>query len=115
MLLGGMIICCSIPLMVECAKENRISAKEEEEAIKNGLIKLPTDSYIDKNYKDVVLMFKQAGFINVTAENAHDLITGWLSKEGTVKEVSINGKTSYSGKYAEKDAVIIVRYHGFAE
>lgn len=81
-----------------------------------GKIQVPIASFEDKMYTDVVAMFENAGFTNVSAEKVPDLITGWISKEGEVIEVSINGDTEFSSEeYFAPDATIIVRYHGYKD
>jgi len=87
---------------------------EEQRGTNEGKVKIPNIDYEDKQYTEIINAFINAGFTNVTSENAHDLITGWITKEGTVIDVTINGNTDYrKGSYIEPDAVIIVRYHGF--
>ena len=70
----------------------------------------------DKNYEDIKLQFENAGFMNVHAEGLGDLVTGWLHKEGDVKEVSVNGKTNYSkSEWVNPDARVVIRYHSYPE
>ena len=70
----------------------------------------------DKNYADIQLQFENAGFTNVHAEGLGDLVTGWLHKEGDVKEVSVNGKTNYSkSEWVNPDAKVVIRYHSYPE
>ena len=81
-----------------------------------GKIKIPTANVKDKKYSDIVTLFKNAGFTNITTEKVPDLITGWLHSEGDVIEVVINGSTVLNlFNYYEPDAEIIVRYHGYAD
>jgi len=42
----------------------------------------------------MVTQFKGAGFTNVSTKEIDDLILGWLTEDGQVKEVSIGGKTT---------------------
>lgn len=58
--------------------------------------------------------FEDAGFTNVDTKAIPDLITGWLSKDGEVESVSINGRTDFDdGDEFPKDADVIVAYHTF--
>lgn len=67
-----------------------------------------------KNYKDVVEILKKAGFTNIKLEKEKDLIFGWISKNGEVSSVTINGKSSFSdGDWFRKDAVIRIKYHTY--
>lgn len=81
-------------------------------------IKMPSSSkdYKGANYQQVVDGLQEAGFINIKTEKMQDLITGWLTKDGEVEKVEINGDTTFStdSKYP-KDAKIIVTYHTFKE
>lgn len=43
------------------------------------------------NYLDVIDEFEKAGFVNVTTNVKYDIVTGWLTDDGEVKSVSING------------------------
>ena len=70
--------------------------------------------FVDKNYLDVQTYFTSKGFENVTLNPLKDLITGWVTKEGTVKTVSIDGNTEFSKKqwYVGNEAIVI-SYHSF--
>ncbi|MGL4971649.1 MAG: DUF4839 domain-containing protein, partial [Culicoidibacterales bacterium] len=80
--------------------------------------KLPVDAseYKNANYQDVITELEQAGFTNIEVEVIDDLITGWLTKDGEIEEISIDGNTTFSaGTYYAKDAKIIISYHTFPE
>ena len=72
------------------------------------------DYFKDKNYVDIQIYFESKGFEDVTLNPLHDLITGWVTKEGTVKDVSINGDTEFHKNrwYYPTDKVVI-NYHSF--
>jgi len=62
----------------------------------------------------MVTQFKGAGFTNVSTKEIDDLILGWLTEDGQVKEVSIGGKTSFSTSDSfAADAPVVVGYHIF--
>lgn len=92
------------------------SAETETEDAENMVrISFSSDDLEGENYKDVVVRLEKAGFTNITADPLEDLITGWVTDEGAVKSVSINGKTSFSsGESYPKDATIRVLYHSFS-
>ncbi|MGO1058538.1 hypothetical protein ACTL32_05315 [Planococcus sp. FY231025] len=81
-----------------------------------GEAKTPSGSSIQqgKDYQDVVDEFKEAGFKNVEIEKLEDLITGWLTKDGEVEAVSVDGDKEYSADdwYADNVKVVIT-YHTF--
>ena len=53
-----------------------------------------------EQYSDVVDELKMKGFTNISLRRADNLITGWITKEGSIKEITINGKADF----AEKDS-----------
>lgn len=67
-----------------------------------------------KHYMDVNDYFVEKGFENITTNPLHDLITGWISKENTVKTVTINGRDDYKAYrwYTPLDPVVI-NYHSY--
>lgn len=66
----------------------------------------------DMNYEDVISIFEDAGFVNIKTEVEYDIVTGWLTDDGEIKSVTINGDKKFdsSDKY-RLDAEIIVTYH----
>jgi len=82
----------------------------------DGKINLPISSndLKDANYQDVVAKFENAGFTNVKTEVIDDLVFGWLTKDGEVEDVSVDGYTSFStdSRYPA-DIEIIISYHTF--
>lgn len=63
------------------------------------------------NYQDVIRKFKKAGFTNISTSIKYDVITGWLTDNGEVKSVTVNGeKIDLSDKF-RPDAKIVVTYH----
>lgn len=81
-----------------------------------GEAKTPSGSSIQqgKDYQEVVDEFKEAGFKNVEIEKLEDLITGWLTKDGEVEAVSVDGDKDYSPDdwYAD-DVKVVITYHTF--
>lgn len=66
----------------------------------------------DMDYEDVISAFEDAGFINVKTEIEYDIVTGWLSKEGEVKCVTIDGDKKFdSSDEYRLDAEVIITYH----
>lgn len=83
-----------------------------------GEAKTPSGSSIMKgrDYESVVESFEENGFTNIKLEKIEDLITGWLTKENEVEEVSVGGDFDYSSdKWVNADTEVIIRYHTFPE
>lgn len=72
--------------------------------------------YKGDSFESVIADFKEAGFTNIKTEKITDLITGWVTKDGSVEQILINGDPDYSTStwYLPNDEVVI-RYHTFAE
>ena len=72
-------------------------------------------SFTGKNYEDVLLQFENAGFTNVSTRKVEDLITGWITKDGSVESVAINGSTDYSsGTWVNSYSSVVISYHTFS-
>lgn len=74
---------------------------------------LTTEEGIDLMcYLDVIEEFENAGFINVTTIVEYDIVIGWLTDDGKVKSVTINGEKEFDS-YDEYrlDAEVVVTYH----
>lgn len=69
-----------------------------------------------ENYEAVVSNFENAGFIDVETEAIGDLITGWLTKDGEVEKVEIDGISTFSS-YSKfpASAKIVVFYHTYSD
>lgn len=65
---------------------------------------------------ELVSTLEEAGFVNITTEADRDLITGWITKEGSVEEISIGGDTKFSQNASFRpDVEIVITYHAFKE
>ncbi len=68
----------------------------------------------DQLYQDVVVRFNSIGLENIELVPIEDLITGWLTKDGEIEKVTINGDDYfYKGQKVKKDALIRITYHTF--
>ena len=67
-----------------------------------------------ENYKDVMTRLETAGFASIETTAIDDLVTGWLTKDGEVERVSVNGDTDFAAdsRYP-KGAKIVITYHTF--
>jgi len=66
--------------------------------------------YVGRNYQEVVSELKSLGFTNITLKRANDLLTGWFTKEGDIKSISINGISDFSDgdAFAYDDEIVII-------
>lgn len=81
-----------------------------------GQAKTPSGSGIQhgRDYQEVYEQFKENGFTNIQFEVLDDLITGWLTKDGEVESVSVDGDTDYSAdEWYPADVEVIITYHTF--
>ena len=79
-------------------------------------IEVPMESKKMKklNYVEAQQKFTDAGFINVKTVAEHDLVTGWINKDGSVDSISVDGKTSFeSYNQFRPDVEVIIKYHTF--
>ncbi|WP_347223666.1 DUF4839 domain-containing protein, partial [Bacteroides congonensis] len=69
-----------------------------------------------RNYQDVIKDFESKGFTNIQVEPIDDLVTGWMTKDGEVEEVSVDGDKDYSpDRWYPNDVEVIITYHTFPE
>lgn len=81
-----------------------------------GQAKTPSGSSVQqgRNYQEVYEQFEKKGFTNIQFEVLDDLVTGWLTKDGEVESVSVDGDTGYSAdKWYPADVEVIITYHAF--
>lgn len=68
--------------------------------------------YKFKNYNSVVLLYKGAGFTNVTAIPLNDLTMFNQRKNGQVEAVTINGNDEFEeGDIFPKSSNVLITYH----
>lgn len=83
-----------------------------------GEAKTPSGFSIQKgrDYQDVYNQFEEKGFTNIRFEVLDDLVTGWLTKDGEVESVSVDGDTGYSAdRWYPADVEVIITYHTFPD
>lgn len=81
-----------------------------------GQAKTPSGSSVQhgRDYQEVYGQFEKKGFTNIQFEVLDDLVTGWLTKDGEVESVSVDGDTGYSAdKWSPADVEVIITYHTF--
>ena len=66
------------------------------------------------NYSSVITSLKNKGFTNISVYRNNSLINGWITKEGSVESVSINGQSDFSGTDSfDYDVPIIIVVNTF--
>ena len=81
-----------------------------------GEAKTPSGSSAMKgrDYASVVETFEEKGFTNIRLEKIEDLITGWLTEDGEVEKVTVDGDENYSAdKWVSADVEVVIYYHTF--
>lgn len=89
-----------------------------EDPLPQDMVEAPAagKDFEEQQYKVVVEDLEAAGFTNVETKAIEDLITGWMTKDGEVEDVKINGSKDFeSGDRFAKDAKVVVRFHTFPE
>lgn len=82
----------------------------------SNVISMPSSSkdFEGNGYEEVVDNLAKAGFTNVKPKALDDLITGWITKEGSVETIAVNGDSLFTtDDDFPKDAEIVVSYHSF--
>ena len=65
-------------------------------------------------HEDVKKQFEDKGFVNIVSEPIEDLIFGFMTKDGEIEEIIVDGKTEFkSYDVVAFDAKIVIRYHTF--
>ena len=67
-----------------------------------------------KNYIDVGDCFQELGFTEIYEKPIHDLVTGWVKKDGAVEKVTIGGSIPFKkNSVFPYDVKIVIEYHAF--
>lgn len=100
-------------LMVAIISISACSGDKETQMLK---VSKSSDEIVGENYKTVISQFEETGFTNIKTEVLDDLITGWLTKDGEIEQVEINGDTEFSADDRfQKNSKIVITYHTFSE
>lgn len=77
-------------------------------------VPITSSELTSQNYKTVVQQLKDAGFTNIKTTKIEDLITGWITEDGSIEKVTIDGKEDFeSGEFFPNDVRINIAYHTF--
>ncbi|MBE5972763.1 MAG: MBL fold metallo-hydrolase [Lachnoclostridium sp.] len=67
-------------------------------------------------YEEVTAQFEAAGFTDIEYEIIDDLITGWLTKDGEVEEVTLDGNEDFdTDDLFDETSSVIISYHTFPQ
>lgn len=105
-----------ISILIACIILIALSACGSSANSHEGEAKTPSASKSQKgkNYQEVVDDFTAKGFTNVKTEKLEDLVTGWLTKDGEVEFVSVDGNKDYKADTWHRNGVeVVITYHTF--
>ena len=86
----------------------------EYHVVKDIAVPISSEDTLKMNYEKVALIFEEAGFVNINTVSQNDLITGWITKDGSVESVTVNGDTEFvKGDLYRPDVDIEIIYHTF--
>ena len=84
--------------------------------VKDITVPLSSKAAKKLDYQELERQFRDAGFINIKTDADYDLLTGWITKEGSVESVSVDGKTSFSEYDSFRpDVEVIITYHALSK
>lgn len=85
-----------------------------EVSVDTVIVAASARDYRGENYQDVVNQLSSTGFVNIRTEPVEDLVMGWLTKDGEVEEITIDGNSTFSkGDKFDKDVEVLIAYHTF--
>ncbi|MFJ7729302.1 DUF4839 domain-containing protein [Neobacillus sp. NPDC097160] len=100
-------------LMVALISISACSAEKDTNMLK---VSKSSDEIVGENYQTVISQLKKTGFTNIKTKVLDDLITGWLTKDGEIEQVEINGDTEFSANDSfKKNSKIVITYHTFSK
>ena len=89
----------------------------DDSAEDDGNIEVPfssEDAVDNMLYTDAENELTGSGFTNIKAVPIEDLITGWLTKDGEIESISIDGDTDFiSGRKYDPGVEVEIQYHTF--
>ena len=67
-----------------------------------------------KNYHEVAQQLQSLGFTEIYERSIKDLITGWVTKDGSIESVTIGESSTFKKNTVYKyDVKIVIEYHTF--
>ncbi len=103
----GIIIGAYIALFTYQKKKKKRFVSSTEACVTDSML-----DYEDKNFNSMVMLFKGAGFTNVTPVPLNDLNMFSARKNGRVESITIAGDGDFDeGDVYPKDAHVVITYH----
>ena len=90
---------------------------EEIAAAHPGQLRTPNSSkyYLGRSFQEAVDEFTQAGFSEIILDEQIKAQKRWLSKNGSIAQISIGGQTQFEkGEWFGEKSVIKITYHTFS-
>ena len=82
--------------------------------VKNICLPISAKEAKKMNYNELTKLLSESGFVNIKTQAEYDLITGWINKDGSVDEITINGETKFTKNSTYRpDVEILITYHTF--
>jgi hypothetical protein len=82
------------------------SAEKDPNVLK---VSKSSDEIVGEDYQTVISELEETGFTNIKTKVLDDLITGWMTKDGEIEQVEINGDTEFSANDRfQKDSKIVI-------
>ena len=108
----GIIIGAYIALFTYTKSDEKKKKKRKYVGSNEVAITESMEDYSEKNFNSVVLLFRGAGFANVTAIPLNDLTMFNQRKNGQVESVTINGSDEFEeGDIFPKNSNVLITYH----
>lgn len=109
----GIIIGAYIALFTYIKSDEKKKQKKKKYVGSNEVaITEAMECCTEKNFNSVVMLFRGAGFTNVTAIPMNDLSMFNQKKNGQVEEVTINGSDEFEeGDIFPKNSNVLITYH----
>lgn len=93
-----------------------MAACSEEQDPNMLTIDKSSDEMVGANYESIISGLESTGFTNIETKVLDDLVTGWLTKDGEIEQVEVNGEVEFGANDSFlKDSKIVVTYHTFPE
>ena len=84
--------------------------------IPNINVPFSSESCRGRNFEEVKDELVAHGFMDISLLPKKDLINGWLTKDGSIEKITINGRDNFKKKSAfSEHAKVVIVYHTFKD
>ena len=98
-------------LMVAIISISACSTEQDANMLK---VSKSSDEIVGENYQTIASELEEIGFTNIETKVLDDLINGFLTKDGEIEQIEINGDTEFSTNDSfQKDSKVVITYHTF--